>query len=106
MDLLSKLPSVNDIIALIDQIKERSDLFYEDEDGEDGGYIDITIATNGDPNDWGFQLGDNSYSGQCYFYHHWAVGIVSEDTDSNELALSLLDQLQECLAYESLANEC
>jgi hypothetical protein len=99
MDILSKLPSKQELMSLIQEIKDQ-DFVFNDE-----GYIDITVACNGDnPDDWGFQLGDNSFSGACYFYHHWAVGVVDHDTDNDELASDLLDQLEELVAYQSL--EC
>ncbi len=97
-NIIDNLPSKELLIELIENIRTR-DIDQDDE------YIDITIASNGkDPNDWGFQTGDNSYSGACYSYHHWAIGSIDFQTDPKELATDLLDQLEELLAYESL--EC
>ena len=98
-NILDRLPSKEDLMSLIQEIKDQDFSFNED------GYIDITVASNGqDQYDWGFQLGDNSYSGACYFYHHWAIGTIDDDTDNDELASDLLDQLEELVAYASL--EC
>ena len=95
-NIIDNLPNKELLIELIENIRTR-DIDQDDE------YIDITIASNGtDPNDWGFQTGDNSYSGACYFYRHWAVGYIDDQTDPKELAIELLDQLEELVAYEQL----
>lgn len=95
-NIIDRLPNKEYLIELIEDIRIR-------DIDQDDGYIDITIASNGtDPNDWGYQTGDNSYTGACYFYHHWAIGTIDFQTDPKELASDLLDQLEECLAYESL----
>ena len=97
-NIIDRLPSKELLIELIENIRIR-DIDQDDE------YIDITIASNGtDPNDWGFQTGDNSYSGACYFYRHWAIGSIDFQTDPKELATELLEQLEELVAYEQL--EC
>ena len=98
--IIDRLPSKEDIVKLIQSIQENdlSSLHLEEDE-----FIDITIASNGtDPDDWGFQTGDNSYSGACYLYHHWAVGYIDDQTVPEHLAIELLDQLEESLAYESL----
>ena len=90
------LPNKEYLIELIEDIRVR------DVD-QDDGYIEITIATDGkDEHDWGSQTGDNSYTGACYFYRHWAIGTIDFQTDPKELAEDLLDQLDELLAYENL----
>ena len=61
--------------------------------------FDITIATNADgTGEWGWQTGDNSFSGDCYFYRHWAVGQIDDDTDPAELAKDLRNQLAELIS--------
>ena len=63
--------------------------------------MDLTIATNGEAvkgigcADWTFQTGDNSYSGSCYHYRHWAVTTVYPDTNPSETAIELINQLDE-----------
>ncbi len=99
-NIIDRLPSKEELIRLIQSIQEQdlSSLSLEEDE-----FIDITVASNGDdPNDWGFQTGDNSYSGACYFYRHWAIGYIDDQTDPKELALELLDQLEELVAYEQL----
>ena len=99
-NIIDNLPSKEELIRLIQSIQENdlSSLSLEEDE-----FIDITVASNGtDPNDWGFQTGDNSYSGACYSYHHWAIGSIDFQTDPKELATELLDQLEELVAYEQL----
>ena len=99
-NLIDRLPSKEDIVRLIQSIQEND---LSSPNLEENEFIDITIASNGkDPEDWGFQTGDNSYSGACYSYHHWAIGYIDDQTNAEHLAIELLDQLEELLAYESL----
>ena len=90
------------MITLIEGIQGTIDL---DDCGD--GMIDLTVASDGtNPYEWGFQTGDNSYSGACYFYRHWAIGYIDDQTNPNDLALELLDQLEELVAYDELMTEC
>ena len=100
-NIIDNLPSKEELIRLIQSIQEN-DLYLSHElDGDE--FIDITVASDGtDPNDWGFQTGDNSYSGACYFYRHWAIGYIDDQTVPEHLAIELLDQLEELVAYEQL----
>jgi len=93
-------------IPVLPTVEEVSELVSDIIKGEwwnDEGMIDLTIATNGEelPNisggaDWTFQTGDNSYTGSCYHYRHWAVTTISrEDDNPNEIAENLVDQLAE-----------
>ena len=106
-NIIDNLPSKEQLIELIEHIQhnvlDNNSGIEEDEFSRTS--LDITIASDGkDPNDWGYQTGDNSYSGACYFYRHWAIGYIDDQTIAEHLAVELLDQLEECLAYEKL--EC
>ena len=95
-----KLPTKKALTNLIIELKKDLDTWDMEE-------MDVTVACSGsDRDDWAFQTGDNSYTGACYSYHHWAIGTISKDTNSKELATELLDQLDESLAYDSLMKEC
>ena len=90
------LPDPADVYNLIAHIRENQLDMSED------GTMDITIASNGVcPDSWAFQTGDNSYSGGCYHYSHWAVGTIDKDTNEVDLGDDLLSQLDELL-YQSL----
>jgi len=61
---------------------------------DDAPGIQLTIATDDDGNGFAFQTGDNSYSGACYHYPHWASCGVYLDTDPEECARDLLEELE------------
>ena len=84
------LPPIESIQSLIASLMHEVE-FY--------GQFDITVATNADGSgEWGWQTGDNSFSGDCYFYRHWAIGQIDTDTDPAELARDLRDQLEELIS--------
>tara|TARA_B100001250_G_scaffold414345_1_gene452097 strand:- start:1099 stop:1416 length:318 start_codon:yes stop_codon:yes gene_type:complete len=74
--------------------------------------IQVTLASNGvtcpitGSVEWGYQTGDNSYTGGAYGYNHWGVGYIYEDVDIEDLALDLIGQIEEGLAYEQLHYDC
>ena len=96
-------PPKSEVIELLEEL-----LLHVDMDEQ----MDITIATNGETCDvtgsvhWGYQTGDNSYTGGAYSYQNWAVGTLEYDTNVEELALDLIDQLEEHLAYQALHEDC
>ena len=101
-------PSKSEVIELLEEL-----LSHVNEDMEDG--MDITIASDGKvcdvtgSVDWNYQTGDNSYTGGCYGYWNWAVGTIEQnmcDCDIEDLALNLIDQLEEGLAYDALHRDC
>ena len=83
-----------DIALLIEDLKwcidDECRAFEEDD--EPG--IQLTIGTNGDMSDYGWQSGDNSYSGAAYGYPYWAVVGVYVDTSASDLAQDCIDQLE------------
>ena len=58
-----------------------------------------------DDEEIGCQTGDNSYSGGAYGYRNWGLGSIDDETDSDELAEEIIEQLSESLAYEGL-HDC
>ncbi len=104
MNILDNLPSKEQLIKLIEHIQDNdlSSLSLEEDE-----FIDLTVASDGtDQGDWGYQTGDNSFSGACYLYRHWAVGYIDDQTNPQDLATELLDQLEELIAYDQLMAEC
>lgn len=45
--------------------------------------------------DWGWQSGDNSFSGAAYFHPHWAVVYLTPDSNLAEVAEDACQQIQE-----------
>ena len=60
--------------------------------------MDLTVATDDGWNEWSYQTGDNSYTGGCYFFHHWAVVTYYGDETADDMVASVLDQLGELTA--------
>lgn len=55
---------------------------------------DLTIGwTPG--KDWGFQTGDNSFTGGAYFHPLWGVDTVTRGCNSRELAKEIISQLMD-----------
>lgn len=69
-----------------------------DPECDDFDGLELTIATDDGWNEWGFQTGDNSYSGACYFFPHWAVVHFYGDDDANDLVNDVLGQLDDLTA--------
>ena len=95
-----------DLIFLADKIVTDYEENYKDDEHVD--YIQLTIGTNGDlcevtgSVEYGYQTGDNSYTGGAYGYSHWGVVEITDESDTEEVADSLIEQLSELLAYEDL----
>ena len=90
-------PTIKDVSALIRAVKsEISDEYRAFDDDEMPG-IQLTIACNDDCSDWTYQTGDNSYSGSCYFFPHWAVAGIYRNSNSREIARYLISELHDLL---------
>ena len=85
-----KLPTIKNISALVRLIKPN---IRDEEDTVPG--IDPTIGWDPGTGDWGWQTGDNSYTGGAYGYPIWAVTRVHRRTDSRATARDLRQQLEE-----------
>ena len=84
------LPTVKDLRALVIAVKPNID-------GPDG--LDLTVSTNGESRErWGWQTGDNSFTGGAYSYRNWAVVTVYKRSDSTALAREIRDQLADLLS--------
>ena len=101
-DLLFK----EDLETIVTQIVTEYKQYYkEDKDVE---YIQLTVGTNGDLCEvsgstlYGYQTGDNSYTGGAYGYRHWGVAEINDESDPEEVVEDICEQLAEHLAYEDL----
>lgn len=67
-----------EIAALITELKRNPDYKCymmadnKDDEGERVG-LQLTVSCNNEQTEWGWQSGDNSYSGGAYSLPHWAV---------------------------------
>jgi hypothetical protein len=74
---------------------------YEDEYGEDlnegHDYMELTVATNDEGDQFNYQTGCNSFTGGCYSLRHWAVTGIHEDTEIDELHDEIVNELESLL---------
>ena len=91
-----RLPTIKELSSLIKSIKPEICDSYKDEDDE-LPRIDLTCAIN-NKGEWGYQTGDNSYSGGAYFYPHWAIVSIYRRSNSRELAKEIREQWLKLLA--------
>jgi len=98
------LPTIKDLSALIVELKKQiGDEYraYDDCDEDDvTPSMLLTIGADGKGRDsWGWQTGDNSYTGGAYGYANWAVTALDRRCNSKEVARGLIEQLEN-LIYE------
>ena len=91
-----------DLITLIEDVKaDISDEYRAYPDDEEPG-IQLTVAANTmhgfENGEWSFQTGDNSFTGSAYHFQHWAVLGIYRDTDANDAARDIVDQLEELMS--------
>lgn len=54
----------------------------------------IQLTIGADESGWGYQTGDNSYSGAAYHHKHWAVIGVYRDTNCRNAAKEIINQIK------------
>lgn len=92
---MRNLPTIKDLTHLCSETKKTISLEYRAFEGDEEPGIQLTIGWNNETGDWGWQTGDNSYTGAAYHYPHWAVTGVYRSSNCRELARDLQSQLDE-----------
>jgi hypothetical protein len=54
----------------------------------------MQVTIGADAEGWGWQSGDNSYTGGAYGYQHWGVGTLTREDDATAFARELLADLE------------
>jgi hypothetical protein len=86
------LPTVKDLRDLIISVKPNID-------GPEG--LDLTVSTNGESRErWGWQTGDNSFTGGAYSYRNWAVVTIFKRSDATAIAHDIRRQLSESVEFD------
>ena len=87
---------IKDVTRLLISLKKQiSDDYRATDDPDDNSPgMQVTIATT-DGKDWDYQTGDNSYSGACYHYRHWAVIYLYRRSDCRALAREAVAECME-----------
>jgi hypothetical protein len=89
-------PTIKDVYAILRYAKRQiaSDCLAFEDDEQPG--IQITFACNAD--DWGWQTGDNSYTGGAYSFPEWPCVLgVYRDTDCRSMARDVVKELTEAM---------
>lgn len=100
-----KFPSQANLSKLVTHVKDELKTYPDDYiDYDDPDYdpdwsvptIQLTVGADGEGHDdWGWQTGDNSYTGGAYGYQNWAVVSISVDETNKEIVDDILNQLHD-----------
>lgn len=60
--------------------------------------MDVTFGYDGG-DDWGWQTGDNSFTGGAYGYQNWYVITLTRKSNSRELAKEVVESLKDQLLF-------
>jgi hypothetical protein len=100
------LPTLKSLEALVKSVKREvarypDDFIDPDSDDDDAvPYCELTVGASGESTSFGYQTGDNSYTGGAYGYPHWAVVTVGLDDSPREVAREIQSQIAD-LWYSS-----
>ena len=76
-----------------------NDITWEYADEDIGTqYLDLTVATDDTWSAFGYQTGDNSFTGAVYWFPHWAVTSIGHETTVDDLMDDITEQLDELIA--------
>ena len=92
-----KTPSLKTLAALVKSIKRDISDEFRAYDGDETPGILLTVGCD-ERGSWGYQTGDNSFTGGAYGFPHWAVVGVYRRGNSGELARDIQGQLAESMA--------
>jgi hypothetical protein len=96
-----QLPQIKTLSALLRELKTDIGEDYRAQGCEDDTVpsMDVTVGWDGQTrNGWGWQTGDNSYTGGAYGYPHWAVLTLTRRSNTRALARDIQDQLLELIS--------
>lgn len=101
---INKLPKKNDLVRLVSDLKKRiGDDYRADEESETPSMCLTVGWTHGEG--WGWQTGDNSYTGGAYGHRHWAVvTLYPREGDSRGTADDIFEQLLDAHEGEKSAS--
>ena len=84
------------VTALIPDIADDYRATDDPEDNEPGMMLTIGADADG----WGYQTGDNSFTGGADSFPDWAVVYLARDSDPAEVAEDIIGQLCEAFDVE------
>ena len=86
-------PTIKDLASLVLAVKSTIGSDYRASEDDYFPSILLTVAIS-DDGSWGYQTGDNSYSGGCYFHPYWAVVSIYRRSNCRAIARDILEQWQ------------
>ena len=88
------------VAALIPEIADDYRATDDPDDNEPGMCLTVgfTPETRERDASWGYQTGDNSFTGGAYSHPHWAVVYLSRDSKPAEVAQDIADEIAEMAA--------
>jgi len=89
------------LVELKKQIDDDHRCSDDPEDKTPG--MQVTIGVKDLSGDYGWQTGDNSYTGGAYGRPHWAIIYLYRKSNSKELAAAAVDELAELVSQEVTA---
>ena len=92
------LPPRDEITHLVTSLLPTIEDDYRVEGAEETDEPSMALTVGADADgDWGYQTGNNSFTGGAYGYPRWAVTILARDSDPDEVTGEILDQLSELM---------
>lgn len=107
-----KLPNEMDLLELVmwigvDMADAREDAieYAKEYGGTDGEYehgVTLTVGWTPSTGEWGYQTGDNSFTGGAYGHPVWAVVYVTDAEMDRDEAGDVVDEILEQLTNQSI----
>lgn len=85
-----------------DEIQLTEEAAIESEERADGAVpvsVQLTVGWSPESGSWDYQTGDNSYTGGAYGHPVWAVSYVTANSNADEIAEEILNELAEQTVY-------
>lgn len=95
----TKLPTIADVSALLRSLKSGISDDYRALGCEDETVpsMQVTIGADGTSTSYGWQTGDNSYTGGAYSYPFWGVVTLQRRSNCRALAADAINQIRDQL---------
>lgn len=92
-----KLPPKRELAQLVAVLKRDIGSDYRADDDSEGPSMCLTVGWTPTTGRWGWQTGDNSFTGDAYGHPIWAVVTLTpgRDCKSREVADTIREQLEE-----------
>jgi hypothetical protein len=88
-----KLPLIKNLLPLVKHVKSSIADDYRAFDEDEIPGIQLTVGWDQDSGEWGWQTGDNSFTGGAYHYPTWGVVRVYRRSNALEVARDIRQQL-------------